>query len=127
LLYPEKEKAMNNLPLPVSVALLCLSTLGCSAKVDVATDSSNSQTTTKVELDVLHQKAVSCPRSARNPVLFINGDDNTMIAAEHFHLHLHPSCSEDRRRKEESHDEECRRLRQEHYDRVARWKAMWRD
>jgi hypothetical protein len=122
LIHFTKETTM---PKPTTLlALLTLSTIGCSAKVNVATESSDSKTTTRVILDVLQTKPASSPRSERNSGQIVVGDNNTVIAAEHVHLHLHRSRSEDHLRNEESHDEECNRLRQEHLARVARWRVM---
>ena len=96
--------------LALTLLVLTSLTLGCSARVEVTEESPDSKTATKVELDVLRSKPA--------------GENNIVIAAEHFHLHLHRSCTEDRRSAEASHDEECRRLREEYLARVEQWKAI---
>ena len=112
--------------MPKPSTLLALSTIGCSAKVDVTSESAASTTKTSVDVDLFQTKPDSPSQEKRQGNQIVIGNGNSVITVKHLHFHHDNDCPETTAIME-SHQAECERLSKEHLKRVAEWHEMIRD
>ena len=137
-------KDLQRLLVAAPLLLMLLLGTGCSARVDVATESSNgaesSAVRTTVEVDVLSE-GNSAPDSSpaqEESVVVEEGEIaespnfativyNNVEIHRHRHEHLHIEIDHEPRRKRTNpeRDPECERLRREHEIRMSEWRELF--